>query len=472
MFVDDLPVKGFVGEVERFSEVHDSHRHNTTSVYLFTHLDFSVAYNGNRVIAVNLTTNAEQRQLLEFGKDLDVQFSYSVHWSPTEVTYVNRMSLHSQLAIGNQLLEIHWLSIFNSIVLVLMLTSLLALIFVRALRKDIARFVEDDDVEQAEQEDSGWKLIHGDVFRPPPYPMLFASCYGTGMQLLALVCFLLLLAVMGTFYPGNRGALYSAAIFLYALTAGIAGYVGTALYLQLGGSKWATNAVVTGCLFPVPCLVTFAYNNTVAVTYGSTAAIPASTIGVIVMMWALVTFPLTVLGAMKARREAVPFDAPCKTKKVEREIPPAPWYRSTPVHVLTAGFLPFSAIYIELHYVFLSIFGQGVYTLFGILCLAFLLLLVVTAFVTVALTYFQLAAEDHRWWWRSFFSGGSTGAFVYAYAIFFYHYCSSMSGTLQASFFFGYLLMVSYGFFLVLGAVGWRASLKTVRYLYLSIKVD
>jgi hypothetical protein len=40
----------------------------------------------------------------------------------------------------------------------------------------------------------------------------------------------------------------------------------------------------------------------------------------------------------------------------------------------------------------------------------FVILVIVTAFITVALTYFQLAVEDHRWWWRSFLCGGSTGA--------------------------------------------------------------
>ena len=33
----------------------------------------------------------------------------------------------------------------------------------------------------------------------------------------------------------------------------------------------------------------------------------------------------------------------------------------------------------------------------------------VAGFICIALTYFQLAVEDHRWWWRSFLCGGSTG---------------------------------------------------------------
>lgn len=61
-----------------------------------------------------------------------------------------------------------------------------------------------------------------------------------------------------------------------------------------------------------------------------------------------------------------------------------------------AGFLPFSAIYIELHYIFAAIWGHKIYTLFGILFIAFCLLVFVTSFITVALLYFQLAKEDHR----------------------------------------------------------------------------
>lgn len=71
------------------------------------------------------------------------------------------------------------------------------------------------------------------------------------------------------------------------------------------------------------------------------------------------------------------------------------------------------------------------YTLFGILFLAFVLCTIVTAFIVIALTYFQLAVEDHRWWWRSFLSGGAVGAFVFAYCFFYYFSHSEMSGFLQ-----------------------------------------
>lgn len=84
---------------------------------------------------------------------------------------------------------------------------------------------------------------------------------------------------------------------------------------------------------------------------------------------------------MRAKHGSRGFEAPCKTNRVEREIPPAPIYRSQLVHAFIGGFLPFSAIYIELHYIFVAIYGPRVYTLFGILTLAFVMLVIVTAFI-------------------------------------------------------------------------------------------
>lgn len=59
MFVDDLPVKGFVGEIEQdettsvvdieATQPHKKHTPRSSRIYLFQHLDFSIAYNGDHV---------------------------------------------------------------------------------------------------------------------------------------------------------------------------------------------------------------------------------------------------------------------------------------------------------------------------------------------------------------------------------------------------------------------------------------
>lgn len=97
---------------------------------------------------------------------------------------------------------------------------------------------------------------------------------------------------------------------------------------------------------------------------------------------------------------------------------------------------------------FSAIWGHHVYTVFGILAISFVLLLIVTSFVTIALTYMHLAAEDYQWWWRSFISAGSAGVFIFFYGWYFFHNRSAMEGFLQTSFFFGYLILVFFGLIL------------------------
>lgn len=158
--------------------------------------------------------------------------------------------------------------------------------------------------------------------------------------------------------------------------------------------------MLTGCLFCGPLFATFCFLNTVAIVYNATAALPFGTIVVIVLIWTLVTSPLLVLGGIAGKNSRIEFQAPCRTTKYPREIPQLPWYRSTVPQMAMAGFLPFSAIYIELYYIFASVWGHKIYTIYSILFIVFIILLIVTAFITVALTYFQLTAEDHEWWWR------------------------------------------------------------------------
>lgn len=59
------------------------------------------------------------------------------------------------------------------------------MIIIRTLRRDIARYNADEGPDEAIEE-TGWKLVHGDVFRPPRHPRLFAAVIGTGVQIFAM----------------------------------------------------------------------------------------------------------------------------------------------------------------------------------------------------------------------------------------------------------------------------------------------
>ncbi|CAL9747613.1 unnamed protein product [Musa acuminata subsp. burmannicoides] len=366
MYYDDLPLWGFLGKIEGVKT--DSGK---DKYFLFKHIHFNILYNDDGVIEINVQTDPNINVDISEDRKLDVEFLYSIHW----------------------------FSIVNSCVTVLLLTRFLATILMRVLKNDFVKYsLIEESLE--DQEDSGWKYIHGDVFRFPKSKSLFSVIIGSGTQLLVLTMFIFLLALIGVFYPYNRGALYSALVVIYALTSGIAGYTASSFYMQLEGTNWVRNLLLTGCLFCGPLFLTFFFLNTVAITYSATAALPFGTILVILLIWALVTSPLLILGGVAGKNSKTEFQAPCRTNKYPREIPELACYRGTIPQMAMAGFLPFSAIYVELYYIFARVWGHNIYTIYSMLFIVFIIPIIGTAFITVALTYFQLAAEDHGWWWR------------------------------------------------------------------------
>ena len=473
MFVDDLPLWGYLGEVAH-EEFLLGQSIQGARVYLYPHLHFSLGYKDNQIVVADVTTDTKRKiDITEVDSGMEVVFSYSVEWvhSP-DVSYEHRMKRYADSTFLPTSFEIHWLSIINSFVLVLLLTAFLVIILMRILKKDFSRYLEVDDEELAEEE-TGWKMIHGDVFRAPAGVSLLSALVGAGSQIFATVFLLLACVLTGIFKATKRGSVLTACIILYAICGVVGGLVAGRVFKQLKGKNWVWNTVLTACTFPVPLALVFMVVNTVAATADSTAALPFTTILIVTAILVFVHFPLTVVGAILGRNISDEYKPPCRTNKAVREIPaPSVWYQEPVAQVFMAGFLPFSAIYIELHYIFAAIWGHKIYTLFGILFLAFIMLVIVSSFITIALTYFQLAREDHRWWWSSVLNGGATGLFIFAYSFYYLEYRSNMTGMLQLSFYFGYTGIVAYGFFLMLGSVGYFSAFTFIDKIYSAVKAE
>jgi hypothetical protein len=86
-----------------------------------------------------------------------VTFSYSVEWIPEELEWRDRMTRYSDSRFLPSSFEIHWLSIINSFVLVLLLTAFLTIILMRVLKNDFSRYMElDDDAMEEEEVRNEW----------------------------------------------------------------------------------------------------------------------------------------------------------------------------------------------------------------------------------------------------------------------------------------------------------------------------
>ncbi|GLT42736.1 hypothetical protein SLA2020_167220 [Shorea laevis] len=462
-FVDDLPLWGFVGEL-RSDKNSDNGKH-----VLHTHKNIIIKYNNDQIIHVNLSQESSRQ--LEVGRKLDL--TYSVKWIPTNVTFARRFDVYLDYPFFEH--QIHWFSIFNSFMMVIFLTGLVSMILMRTLRNDYAKYArEDDDLETLERdvsEESGWKLVHGDVFRPPRNLVLLSAVVGTGAQLALLVLLVILLAIVGTLYVG-RGAIVTTFILCYAFTSFISGYVSGGMYSRDGGKNWIKSMILTASLFPFMCFGIGFILNTIAIFYGSLAAIPFGTMVVVFVIWAFISFPLALLGTVVGRNWSGAPDNPCRVKTIPRPIPEKKWYLTPSVVSLMGGLLPFGSIFIEMYFVFTSFWNYKVYYVYGFMLLVFLILTIVTVCVTIVGTYFLLNAENYHWQWTSFFSAASTAVYVYLYSIYYYYVKTKMSGFFQTSFYFGYTLMFSLGLGILCGAVGYLGSNLFVRRIYRNIKCD
>lgn len=75
--------------------------------------------------------------------------------------------------------------IISSIVIALFLCVMVGMILIRTVNRDIGRYNAIDQIDDV-QEDFGWKLVHGEVFRSPERPMLLSVAVGSGAQLVAM----------------------------------------------------------------------------------------------------------------------------------------------------------------------------------------------------------------------------------------------------------------------------------------------
>lgn len=273
--------------------------------------------------AVGATVNCNVNQPMMLSEERDKQsavFTYSVNWQQSSTRWATRWDKYLHIFDP----KIHWFSLINSIVIVLFLTGMVAMILLRALHKDITRY-NHIDLQEDVQEDFGWKLVHGEVFRPPPYPMLLSVLLGTGAQLGAMVAITLVFALLGFLSPSNRGALATVMIIFYTLFGSIAGYVSAIVYNSFGGESWKKNIFMTATLFPVVIFSMFFFLNFFLIASNASGAVPLGTMLALIALWFLISVPLSGIGSYFGFRRGR-YEPPVRTNQIPRQIPDQVFY--------------------------------------------------------------------------------------------------------------------------------------------------
>ncbi|KAI4138831.1 MAG: hypothetical protein LQ341_004497 [Variospora aurantia] len=413
------------------------------------------------------------------GGQTEVAWTYGVYWVESTTAWATRWDTYLHVFDP----RIHWFSLINSAIIVIFLCGMVAAIVMRALKKDIARYNRLDsfnlddlsgsggEAEDGVQEDSGWKLVHGDAFRTPKNPLLLSVFLGNGAQLFFMTGCTIVFALLGFLSPSNRGSLGTVMILLYTIFGFIGGYTSARVYKSFGGEAWKRNIATTPLLIPGIVFATFFLLNLFLWAKHSSGAVPFTTMLVILAIWFIISVPLSFAGSWLGFRHA-PITPPVRVNQIPRQIPPSTTYLRPLPSMLLVGILPFGAIFVELYFIMNNMWFGKVYYMFGFLFLTYTIMIITCAAVSILLVYFLLCSENYHWQWRSFTTAGASAGYVFANALLYWISKLSFGSFTSGVLYLGYSLLLSFLFFILTGTIGFFASWLFVHRIYGSIKID
>jgi transmembrane 9 superfamily member 2/4 len=155
------------------------------------------------------------------------------------------------------------------------------------------------------------------------------------------------------------------------------------------------NGRKTALLFPGLLFSLMFILNLFVWAQASSTAIPFSTLVGLAALWLLIQVPLVYAGSWYGYARTEAWSHPTKTNTIARQIPAQSWYGRSAYAALLAGLVPFAVLFIELMFVFKSLWQDksGYYYVFGFLSVVSAILMITISEVTIIATYIQLCSE-------------------------------------------------------------------------------
>lgn len=454
--------------------------------HLYNHFEISVEYHKRdeenyRVVGVIVHPQSLDRSGLKEGDNLcnpelkqvhlskdsetTVLYTYSVTFVESETAWATRWDKYLHVYDP----KIQWFSLINFSLIVLILGIIIAHILMRTLKNDIMKYNDvnlDDDIS----DESGWKLIHGDVFRPPQHKLLLSVLIGSGSQIFLMIFVTIAFALFGLLSPSNRGALSTFMFILYICFSIVGSFISGYIYKFFGGENWKLNLILTPVIVPGTLFLIFVLLNFFLIYVNSSGAIPVGTMFAIIFIWFAISIPLSVVGSILSSKRPI-LQTPVRTNQIPRQIPQQPWYlKSLPVMIIS-GIFPFGSIAVEMYFIYSSLWFNRIFYMFGFLFFCFTLMILTTSLISILMIYYTLCSENYKWQWKSVFIGGGCALYVFVHSLFLTG-GERLAGLSSIVLYVGYSIVVSLLVFLVCGSVGFLSSLYFVRKIYSQIKID
>ncbi|XP_076934167.1 transmembrane 9 superfamily member 10-like [Bidens hawaiensis] len=409
--------------------------------------------------AKGLITSSDPPQ--EVADKKDIFFTYDVEFRESDVKWTSRWDTYL-LTTDDQ---IPWFPIMYSLMNVLLMSGIMAAAMLGTLYRYISNLNQLESLEA--QDETGWKLIHTDVFQHPVNSELLCVYVGTGVQFFGMIVLTIVSGLLGFLSSSNTGGLMTDIVLLWSLMGIFGGFAMARLYKTFQGSEWIKTTLKTACMFPGLVFCIIFVLDVVIWSEGSWRGMPFGNMFDLVSLWFGLSIPLVFIGSYIGFKQPE-IKYPVKTNEIPREIPEQRSYKSLVLAIMIGGIIPAGAVFNNLFLTFTTIAFHQFYYMFG---MVIVVLIIICVEVTIMMCYFHLCGEDYRWWWRSFLTSGSLGFYFFLYATFYFFTKLNITELVPGILYFGYMLVASCALFVLMGTIGFFSCFWFTRLIYSSVKI-
>lgn len=380
-------------------------------------------YKNNKKTIKNYCSFTGNPKELVLDEETNVDYTISIQYRKVEdVLFDERWNKY--LALQKLLISNDW----NNLIILLAVNLLFSIAIYNIVFWSMNKYKQQKSIEKTLDmefdEDQGWKLLLGDIYRQPPNLSLLCTLVGSGVHIMLTCLIIGVLGSVGLLSQGSRGIVLTIAILIFTLLSGVTSFISMKLYLSYGGKLFKKNMVLNCCLVPFVAFGLLLLINLVNIIklpshIHSPAVIPLKTLLVFLPMWILVYVPGSLIGSVIAKRFFNDDKSPRKINKIQRLIHPQPFFSKLVFLCVLVSPLPFSSVFLVLKHTFVNdIIVNGIIPKeqFIVICASLLVVAYNCFIMGVIISYFLLILENWKWCWKVYmtlFTGMLLYIFVY-----------------------------------------------------------
>ncbi|CAB4252156.1 similar to Saccharomyces cerevisiae YER113C TMN3 Protein with a role in cellular adhesion and filamentous growth [Maudiozyma barnettii] len=440
----------------------------------------------------------DELQYLPFTYSVYWREEFDVEWKDRFKFFFNNGELSDEITS-----KFHWISLANSIGIVILASFIVAFIFIKVSLKD--RTTQERDTYETNilaDNTAILPMIAENWLNPKGtrWIHMLIVMISMGVQCIFTIIGALAISCSLNKLHDVRNSVLSMTFVFFILGAAMASYVGSYLLIQINMRSKSTVlndiqirgvisfSILCGCLLPGLVMTSTLILNSIVWAHDSTNALPFGTIVLIVFMYFLVCIPLSYIGGQLAvkslENKRVKMSSHTNDRAyIEKSGGSLTRFRSkkkkllidsfTILLILISGIFPFIIIYVELQFVYKSVWLEKTtfYYYYGFLLANILLLCIVICEISIIVCYVMMTitskkeADEVDWRWKVYQAGSSPAWYMELYSLYYIFWVLNIRGfsSILLSVCYSTIFNVICGF--GMGSLGYLSSYFFIRYV-------